>query len=132
MCNSANTPEHSAVHEVVGVGAEAIDDVVVIPDIDLGNLAVGSRKGLVAIPPDIVVVIVLVAFIAHLPIERIFASFVRVANVGPGLERAIYSHSVIVDLVASTDHHVKGSLLVHTEDIVPQYRPLPDVHIGAN
>jgi hypothetical protein len=34
-------------------------------------------------------------------------------DIGPRLERAVYSHSIVVDLVASSDHDVEGSLVVH-------------------
>jgi hypothetical protein len=86
---------------------------VVVPDVDLGDLAVSSGEGRVAIPLDVVVVVVFVAVGTHLLAEWEFPSLMRTVDVGPGLERAVYSHSVIVDLVASSNHDVEGSLFVH-------------------
>jgi hypothetical protein len=130
--NTANSPEYSALHEVIGVRAEAVNDVMVVPDVDLWNLAVRSREGALAIPPDVVVEVVLVAVIAHLLAEGILAALVWVANGRPFLERAIDTHSIVVDLVASTNHDMERPLLVHAEDVVPKRRSRPGIDISTH
>lgn len=130
--DTTDSSEDGALHEVVGVGAESVDDVVIVPDVHLSNLAVGSRERLLAIPPDVVVEVVLVAVGAHLLAEGVFASFVGARDVRPRLQRAIHSDSVIVDLITSSNHDVKRSLLVHAQDIVPERRAGPSVNISAN
>ena len=132
VCNSTDSSENSAVHEVVGIRAETIDDVVIIPDVDLGNLAVGSRKWLVAIPLHVVVEVVLVALIAHLLVKGKFASLVGVSNICPGLQRPIDSYTVIVNLITSANHDMEWFLFVHADNIIPESWSRPSIDISAD
>lgn len=50
VSDTTDASENIALHEVVDIRAKSVDNVVVIPDIDLGNLAIGSSKGLSAVP----------------------------------------------------------------------------------
>lgn len=112
--NPTNASEDGAFHEAVCVGAKSVDNVMVVPDIDLRNGCIGTCERLGAIPADIVLEVVFVAVGPHLVVKRKVSSLVRVANVCPGLERAIDSNTIIVDLITATNHDMEGSLFVRS------------------
>lgn len=64
MGNTANAAKDGAAHEVICVASKPINDVVVVPDIQLRDLAIGVRERLGTIPSNIVVEIVLVATVS--------------------------------------------------------------------
>jgi len=120
--NTTNASEDRAFHEVVCVGAEAINDVVVVPYVDLGDCGVPACERFSAVPSDIVLEVVLVALSPYLVAKGKCLSLVRIANRSPGLERAVDSNSIVVDLIATTYHDMEGTLFVGSEDVVPESR----------
>ena len=168
VSSAANAPEDVALHELVDVGTEAIDDlrgqyfpyprgkrgtyIVVVPDVQLGNLAVGIRKRLGRVPADVVLQVVVVALLTEGLRERMVLPLLGVADVGPVVERAGDTDAVVVDLIAAANpatvsttnqylifsrtkdvlHDVEGSLLVFAQDIVPQRRATPGRLVGAD
>jgi hypothetical protein len=48
------------------------------------------------------------------------------------LERSINTNTIVVDLVATTNHNMERLLLVNAQHIVPQTRPFPGIHISSN
>lgn len=62
--NAADTTEDSALHEMFGIAPEAINDIMVIEDIQLWYLGVCCSKSSGRIPFDVVVIIVSVALVA--------------------------------------------------------------------
>ena len=130
--DAADAAEDGAAHEVVGVGAEAVDDVVVVPDVDLGDAAVGLLEGLGGVPADVVGVVVLVAALAHGVVKVVGATLVGVGDAGPLLQGPVDADAVVVDLVAAPDHDMEGLLGVDAQDIVPQVGAEPGVHVGTD
>ena len=130
--NTSDTAEDGAAHEVVSVRAEAINNVMVIPDVQLRDLAVGVREGSHAVPLDVVVKVEHVALVAHVLAKGEVATLLGVSNGGPRRQRATDTHAVVVDLVAASDHDVEGRLLVHAEDVVPESRARPCLLVGAH
>lgn len=122
--DTANATEDGTFHELVSVRAETINDVVIIPDIDLRNRSVGRRKRFSAIPADVIVEVVLVAILTHLVVEWKDTTFVRVGDLCPGFEWAIHSNAIIVNLVTPSDHDMKGTFLVGAQDVIPEGRTL--------
>ena len=117
--DAANASKNSTLHEVIRVASETVDDIMVIPDIDLRNLRIGSGEGLGAIPCNVVVEIESVACGAHFIIEWIFFPFLRIGDVRPGLQRSLDSDTIIVDLIPTANHDMKWALGVFLEYILP-------------
>lgn len=46
ICNASKTTEDRRSHEVIGVGAETIDNVVIVPNVNLRYLSIGPSKRL--------------------------------------------------------------------------------------
>lgn len=132
MCHASDTAEHRSLHEVVRVRPKTIDDVVVIPDVELWDLAIGAGKRLGAVPLDVIVVVVLVALRAHCLIKRIFAPLASAVDFRPGLQRPICADAVVVDLISTSDHDMERLLRVNSQNIIPKRWSLPDVHIGTD
>ena len=120
--DTTDASEDGALHEVVGIGSKPVNDIVIIPDINLRNAGVCARKRFGAIPPDVVGKIKLVTAAAHVVVEGIMLSLSRILNCRPFLEGTLDSYIVIIDLVATSNHHVEGSLLVGSQDIIPKSR----------
>ena len=76
---------------------------MVIPDVQLGNLPVGTRKGLGGVPADVVLQVVVVALLAETLRERMVLPLLGVADVGPVVERAGDADAVVIDLVAAAN-----------------------------
>lgn len=54
MCCSSNASEDVTFHELIHIRSKAVNDVMVIPDVDLRDLTVRRREWLCRIPgPDI-------------------------------------------------------------------------------
>ena len=132
MRHASNSAEDGALHKVVGVAAEAVDDVVVVPYVELRDLSIRHAKGVGVVPAHVVVEVILIASRAHVFVEGELAAFARVRNGRPWLERAVRTNRIIVDLIPTANHNMKRLLLVHPQHIIPQTRPLPQIHIGAD
>lgn len=104
--NAANPPKHGAFHEVVGVGAKlqgrcqlriasgregtySINNVVVVPDVNLWNRRICRRKCPSTEPANVVLEVVLVTFCSKIFSEWIFASLVRICNCCPTFQWTI-------------------------------------------
>ena len=98
-----DAPKDVALHELVDVGAEAVDDIVVVPDVELGDLAVGHGEGAGRVPADVVLEVVIVAVLAQLLGEGVLAPLLGARDVGPLAQRALDADAVVVDLVAASD-----------------------------
>lgn len=118
--DSTKATEYSTSHEMVGVRTKPVNDVVVIPNIDLGDLSVGRCKRLGRIPSHVVFKIVLVALISQIFAKWIVSSLPRIGDCCPFLQRALNTNRVIVDLITSSDHDMERALLVGSQDVVPE------------
>lgn len=103
VCYTANAAENVAFHEIFDVGAKAVNNVVVVPEVELRNLSVGSGEGLGGVPTDVVGDVVIVAFFAELLWEWVVAALAWVGDPGPWIERAVDTDAVVVNLVASAE-----------------------------
>ena len=146
--NTTDASKDIATHEVVSIRAKPVDDlrrisfgseemesptdIMVIPDVQLRNLAVGCRKGLGVVPTQVVLEVVVVAFRAQLLRERKVPALLRVLDIGPRPQRAGYSDAIVVDLVSAPNHDVVGPLFMFSNNIVPEGSTAPSVLIGAN
>jgi len=108
--HSTNSPEDRTLHKAVGVGAESINYVVVIPDIDLWYCGIRTSKWFCAEPPHIIIKVVLVTLGPQLLVKWIIPPLFRIADGCPLLEGTVNSNSVVVDLVAATNHDVERTL----------------------
>lgn len=134
VSNTTNPTKDGALHKVVCIAAEAVDNVMIVPDVQLRDLRVRRLEGLLAVPTGIVVEVVLIAFGTHFLIERKITSLYGIVNVCPRLryqtsamsskrasqieketylERSIDTHAIIVDLVPTSNHDMKRALFVH-------------------
>lgn len=129
--HTTNASEHGTLHEVISVRAKTVDDVVVVPDVDLRDLAVRVGEGTLSVPPHVVVEVIFVAVAAHRLRKRVLATLVWVTDSRPRLQRSVYTHSVIVDLIASTKHNVERLLFVHAEHVIPKRGARPSIYICA-
>lgn len=105
---------------------------MVIPDIQLRDLTVGSGKRLGVEPAQIVLEVIVIALGAQLLGERIVPALLGVLDVGPRSQRAAYSDAVVVNLVATPDHNMVRPLLVFPDDVVPEGSTTPSIFVGAN
>ena len=113
-CHSTNSSKDGTLHEMIRVRAEAIDNVVVIPDIDLRDLPVRSFERFVAVPTNVIGIVVPITLSSHFSIEIMVAPFMRVRDFRPSLQRTIHTDAVVVDLVATTYHDMERFLRVHS------------------
>ena len=97
-----------------------IDNIMIVPNVDLRDLSVRRREGLRVVPSDVVVVVVLITLRPQIFVERKVSSSLRIANVSPRLERTIYSDTIIVYLIASANHDVERLLSMNTQNIIPE------------
>ena len=132
MRHPSNSAEDGALHEVVGVAAEAVDDVVVVPDVELRDLSVGHAEGVGVVPAHVVVEVVLIASRPHVFVEGELAALARVRNGRPWLERPVCTNRIIINLIPAANHDMEGLLLVHPQHVIPQTRPLPQIHVRAD
>lgn len=130
--HATNTPEDRAAHKVVCVRTKAINNVVIVPDVDLGDLRIGRLEGFRVVPADIVGVVVVIAASSHFLVKVVRAALVRVRNRSPLIQRTVYANPVIVNLVTTSNHTVEGLSCVHPQHIIPQTRANPCVHVRAN
>lgn len=142
MRASTDPAEDIALHEIVHIGPEAINDIMVVPDVDLGhgceclisllpahalprrttylgNLPVGRRKRLGRVPADIVLEVIVVAFCTKLLGESIVSALLGVRDGCPGCQRAADANSIIVNLIAATEHDMEGHFGMASHHIVP-------------
>lgn len=137
---STDSAEDIASHELVDIGPKAVDNVVIIPNIDLRsthrgqqsnmgrrgttrthsrNLPVGRCEWLGRIPANVVLEIVVVAFGTQFLGETVLSTLVGIRYSRPCCQRPIYSDSVVVDLIAATKHDVEWHLAMPSHNIVP-------------
>jgi hypothetical protein len=88
---------------VSDVGAEAIDDIVVVPEVELRDLSVRASERLSAVPAQVVGDIVVVAGLAKGLWELVVAALARIRDVRPRSERSVDADAVVVDLITTTD-----------------------------
>lgn len=102
------------------IGKDSIAYIMVIPYVELSNLAIGARERLSAVPPDVVVHIVLITLLPQRLWERILFSLVGVSDVSPRSERATHSNTIIIDLISTSnpdevrDYSLLGAWGMHT------------------
>ena len=132
VSHSANSAKDSTAHKVISVGAETINDIMVIPDVQLSDAAIGTLERLLAIPANVIIEIIVVALGAQFLAEEEIASLLGIANSGPFSQRTVNSHAIVVDLITATNHDVKGLVAMDAEDIVPKSGTAPSVNIGTN
>ena len=85
---------------------------MIVPEVELGNLAVGTCEWLCRVPSNIVVDIVVVALLAQRFRERVISSFFRVGDTSPLSQWTVDSDAIVVNLVTSTDPEKLDSGLV--------------------
>lgn len=76
---------------------------MIVPKVELGDLAVGTCEWLCRVPSNIVVGIVVVALLAQRFWEREVSSFPRVRDGSPRLQWPVDSDAIIVNLITSAD-----------------------------
>ena len=64
--HSAKTSKDAIAHEVVRVGSEAVNDIVVVPDVDHWDLAVGHTEQALREPHSVAVEVELFQLFLHL------------------------------------------------------------------
>lgn len=119
---TADSTKDGTSHEPVRVRAKSVYYVVVVPYVNLWNSSISGREGLLTVPANIVVEIVLVTILTHLLIKGKLPAFVRIRNICPWFEGTIDSDSVIVDLVASANHDMEWPVLMRAQNVVPKSR----------
>ena len=96
---TSNAAKDRTSHEMIGVGAElffkrsdlvnstgrknnsySIDDVMVVPDVDLRNRGIGSRKRFGTEPTNIILEVILVACCPNFFSEWIITSLLGICN----------------------------------------------------
>src|SRR2546423_5655168 len=98
---AADAAKHSAWHEMLGIGTKlwlrlalckakgfwsysySVNDIMVVPDVDLGNRSVCRRERLSTKPADVILEVVFIAFYSKLFSEWIVASLFRISDVCP-------------------------------------------------
>jgi hypothetical protein len=101
--HTTNTTENCTAHEMVRIRAETINDIMVIPNIQLRNSAVGAFERLSSIPQDVVVEIVIVAPLAQVFAKEKIASLLGIGDGCPLVQRPVNPYSIIVDLIATSN-----------------------------
>lgn len=117
--DAADAPKDGTSHEMVGVRAKPINDVVIIPYVDLGNLRVGGGKGFGAVPAHVILKVVFVALVPELLTEWELSSLDRIPDGRPFFQGPLDSDAIIVYLVPSPDHDVERALFVDSENVIP-------------
>src|SRR5204863_9951307 len=130
--NAPDAAKDGTLHEMIGIGTESVNDIMVVPDVDLGYLRVCTGKRLRPVPLYIVIEIIIIASCSHLVWERMYSSLMRVGNFGPGFQWTIHPYSIIVDLVATANHDMKRPFLMNPKHIVPQKGSFPVVEVRAD
>ena len=90
-CNTANTTKYSTAHEVIGIATEAIDNIMVVPHVQLRDLPIRCSKSARRIPSNVIVEVKLVTIVAHLCIERVCSSPLWVSYICPRSQGSIDS-----------------------------------------
>jgi hypothetical protein len=76
--NMSDTDEDRGPHEVICVASKSINDIMIIPDIDLRDLPIGRHKRLCGVPLKIVLEEVIIAVLSELLVERVDSSLVGI------------------------------------------------------
>ena len=112
--DASNPSEDSTTHEVVCIRAESVYDVVVIPDVHLGYCGICRSERLCGVPFGIVVEVIFITTNSHRLVKWVVSPLLRIANISLRFEGSCSAHSVIVDLVSSTNHDMKRTLLMYS------------------
>lgn len=128
--DTAYASKDGASHEMIRIRAEPIDDIVVVPDVDLRYLRIRRSERLGAIPSNVVVEVIFVAVFPHALIKWVVSSFGGIGNPRPLFQWPIHANSIVVDLVTTADHDMEGFLMVDSQDIIPQHRALQGNMLG--
>lgn len=78
VCCATDTAENVALHELLDIGTKAINNVVIIPKVELSDLAVNASEWFRVVPADVVGKVVVVALLPQLFWERILPALPRV------------------------------------------------------
>lgn len=105
---------------------------MVIPDIDLGNLAVGRRERRCIIPAEIVLEIIIITLSTKLLWEGVLLTLLGVADARPSAQGTVDSDAIVVDLVTTSHHDVERRSFMLAHNIVPQSRTAPGLLVGAD
>lgn len=148
MRDTSNAAEDGTLHEMIRVAPKSVDDVVVVPNVELWYHAVGIGEWLCAVPPNVVLQVPLVTIGPQFLIEMVFSSLMWIGDVCPWTKRPCDADAVIVDFynqvsncwkmsgsdrhtIPSTNHDVYGQLLMVPEDVVPERCTRPSIFIRA-
>ena len=100
--------------------ATYIDNVVVVPNVDHGYLRVCHAEQTLREPHRVPIKIELLQLVLQLFGERCVVLVMRVLAFSPlSEERSVPHCSIIVDLIASANHHVEWPRLVGVQNIPP-------------
>lgn len=76
---------------------------MIVPKVELGDLPVGTCEWLCRVPSNIVVGIVVIAFLAQSFRERVVSPFPRVRDGSPLSQWPVESDAIIVNLITSAN-----------------------------
>lgn len=101
--SSTDATEDIAFHEVIDVRAEAVNDVVVIPQVERRNLSVHASEWLGIVPADVVGQVVVVTLLSEPFWKRILAALARVRDLSPWSEWSVDTNAVVIDLITTAE-----------------------------
>jgi hypothetical protein len=125
VSNAANASEDVASHKMISIGPEAVDYIMVIPNVELWNASISTLERFQPVPANVVVKIMLIASLTQVLIERELPSLTRIRDIRPCFQRPGNAHIIIVNLITTTKHNMERILLVLTQDVVPKSRAAP-------
>ena len=99
---ASNATEDVALHELLDVGAEAVNNVVVIPKVELGDLAIHTSERLGVVPADVVGKVIVVALLSELFWEWILATLSWVVDLSPWSKWSVDTDTVVIGLITTT------------------------------
>lgn len=149
VSSATNTAEDVAAHKMISVRSEAVDDldtesasvgsaqcftthIMVVPDVELRDLAVGGGERLGVVPPYVVFQIVVVAFCAKLLRKGVTLSLLGATDVRPRPQWAVNSNTIVIDLITTPHHAMVWCGLMLPQHIVPQACTTPSVLVSPH
>ena len=93
----------SGMHAAASCTRRRATHIVVIPDIDLSNLAVRGCERVGVVPPDVILQVPVIASLAQLLPVGVGAPLLGIADVGPVAQWPANADTVIVYLIASAE-----------------------------
>lgn len=85
---------------------------MIVPEVELRNLAVGTCEWLCRVPSNVVVDIVVITFLAQGFREGVVSSFFRVRDTSPLSQWTVDSDAIVVNLITSTNPEKLDSGLI--------------------